>query len=360
MREDLKRGVFIEGISEETTSCSEEAIDILNRGARNRHVGATQMNSESSRSHSVFTLTIESKRVVEGVTNMKTSKFHFVDLAGSERQRLTAAAGSRLKEAGNINKSLTVLGSVINSLVDVCAGKKAHIRYRDSKLTFLLKDSIGGNSKTSMIANISPASINFGETLSTLKFAQRAKLIKNKASINEELTGSIEVLKKEIVRLKIELENFQKGIPSGINQNSISLETRNFDNGQSRIAQGTTQDYLEQQQKNLIEQNIVQLETEQLLAETLGFVEASSAKAKEESDKLSKLRGIYQRATSIGETRELHMRMLIDLYEEKCRRLSYNSWGEDDQKESLVRQNVGFLSNFSDTLLSWSRIVQLS
>lgn len=356
----MKRGVFIEGISEETTSCSEEAIDILNRGARNRHVGATQMNAESSRSHSVFTMTIESKRIVEGVTNVKSSKFHFVDLAGSERQKQTASAGTRLKEAGNINKSLTVLGSVINALVDMSSGKKSHIRYRDSKLTFLLKDSLGGNSKTTMIANVSPASINFGETLSTLKFAQRAKLIKNKASINEELTGSIDVLKKEIARLKLELENYQKTNPSALLQSKMLQEGRQFEQASLRNTSGSTQEYLEQQQNSLIEQNIVQMETEQLLGDTMAFIEASNAQAMEESDKLSKLKEIYQKATVVGESRELQLRMMVDLFEEKFRRLNYNSWGDHDENESLIRQNVGFLAQLSVTLLRWSRTVQLS
>ena len=130
--------------------------------------------------------------------NVKTSKFHFVDLAGSERQKQTAAEGERLKEAGNINKSLSILGAVINSLVEIAEGKKCHIRYRDSKLTFILKDSLGGNAKTCIIANVSPASSSFAETVSTLKFAQRAKQIKNRASINEDSTGNLEGLKKEI------------------------------------------------------------------------------------------------------------------------------------------------------------------
>ena len=145
------------------------------------------MNKKSSRSHCVLTLTIESKKLRGGVEHITMSKFHFVDLAGSERQKMTKSTGQRLREAGNINKSLTVLGSVINSLSE---NKNKHIRYRDSKLTFLLKDSLGGNSKTTMIANISPAALSFSETLSTLKFAQRAKLIKNKASINQQATGS--------------------------------------------------------------------------------------------------------------------------------------------------------------------------
>lgn len=205
VREDFKKGIFVDNLTEEVVSNSESAVNLLIKGARNRHVGATNMNIESSRSHSVFSLTLESKSEKDGITNFKTSMFHFVDLAGSERQKLTATVGERLKEASNINKSLTVLGSVINSLVEIAEGKKVHIRYRDSKLTFLLKDSLGGNSKTSIIANISPSSCSFSETLSTLKFAQRAKLIKNRAEINEEASGNIEALKLEISRLEREL-----------------------------------------------------------------------------------------------------------------------------------------------------------
>ena len=111
----MKSGVYIGGITEDIATCAEEAIEILKKGARNRHIGATKMNMESSRSHSVFSMTLESKQMKEGMVNLKQSKFHFVDLAGSECQKQTGAVGDRLKEASNINKSLTVLGSVINS-----------------------------------------------------------------------------------------------------------------------------------------------------------------------------------------------------------------------------------------------------
>jgi hypothetical protein len=110
-----------------------------------------------------------------GVWNMKTSIFHIIDLAGSERSKNTNAVGERLKEAGMINKSLSALGNVINSLADNGVGKDRHVPYRDSKLTFILRDSLGGNSKTVIIANISPSALNMSETLSTLEFAKRAK-----------------------------------------------------------------------------------------------------------------------------------------------------------------------------------------
>ncbi|CAG9326979.1 unnamed protein product [Blepharisma stoltei] len=205
IREDMKRGVYVEGLIEETVINAFETYELLRVGTQNRHVGSTSMNKESSRSHSVFTLLIESKHSVDGLVNFRSSRFHLIDLAGSERQKATDAAGDRLKEAGMINKSLSALGNVINSLVDISEGKSRHVHYRDSKLTFLLKDSLGGNSKTYIVANISPAAGAFAETLSTLKFAQRAKQIKNTAVVNEDTSGSLVLLREEIKRLKEDL-----------------------------------------------------------------------------------------------------------------------------------------------------------
>lgn len=149
------------------------------------------MNRESSRSHDVFTATIKITNTYETEERTKVSRLHIVDLAGSERQKETKAEGLRQVEANNINKSLTTLGSVINELASMnnqkdVSKKNKHIRYRDSKLTFLLQDSLGGNSKTVMICNVNPHAEAFRETRSTLQFAQRAKEIKNKAIVNEE------------------------------------------------------------------------------------------------------------------------------------------------------------------------------
>mmetsp|Transcript_571 Transcript_571/g.870 ORF Transcript_571/g.870 Transcript_571/m.870 type:complete len:1572 (+) Transcript_571:427-5142(+) len=210
LREDIKNGVYVEGLIEETVANCEETLELLKIGARNRHVGSTSMNMESSRSHSVFTMLIESRFVQDGLSNFKSSRFHLIDLAGSERQKLTDAAGDRIKEAGMINKSLSALGNVINSLVDISEGRSRHVHYRDSKLTFLLKDSLGGNSKTCIVAAISPAVIYLSETLSTLKFAQRAKLIKNRAVVNEDTTGTIGILKEEVRRLKEEVSRHKE------------------------------------------------------------------------------------------------------------------------------------------------------
>ena len=164
-----------------------EIRQVLEVGKKNRTVGATLMNADSSRSHSIFTITVETSEVLEGEAeedaHIRVGKLNLVDLAGSERQGKTGATGDRLKEATKINMSLSALGNVISALVD---GKSAHIPYRDSKLTRLLQDSLGGNTKTVMVANLGPADYNFDETMSTLRYANRAKNIKNKPKINED------------------------------------------------------------------------------------------------------------------------------------------------------------------------------
>jgi hypothetical protein len=206
LHEDI-RGVRVENLSEEVVESEEDLEEVLRRGSINRHIAATSMNSESSRSHSVFMIVLETKSKREGLVNYLYSKFNIIDLAGSERQKVTEATGERLKEAGKINRSLSVLGNVINSLVDIAQGKSRHVHYRDSKLTFLLKNSLGGNSKTVIIANISP--LYSAETLSTLNFAKRAKMIKNKAIVNEDTAGTVLLLQKELKRLKAENAEFR-------------------------------------------------------------------------------------------------------------------------------------------------------
>ncbi|ORX51143.1 kinesin-domain-containing protein [Piromyces finnis] len=186
IHEDIKRGVFIDRLTTRSISTAEEAYKILEIGAWKRSTASTRMNTQSSRSHSVFTLTLQSKIEKDGITQIQESKLNLVDLAGSERQKLTGTTGQRLLEARNINKSLSALGQVIQSLVDMNNNKKkVHVGYRNSKLTFLLKDSLGGNSKTFLIANISPSTFSLAETLSTLRFAQCTKQVTNKAVVNQ-------------------------------------------------------------------------------------------------------------------------------------------------------------------------------
>ncbi|PSS32623.1 Kinesin-like protein [Actinidia chinensis var. chinensis] len=208
IREDVKSGVYVENLTEECVSTMKDVTQLLIKGLSNRRTGSTSINAESSRSHSVFTCVVESrcKRTADGLSSFKTSRINLVDLAGSERQKLTGAAGERLKEAGNINRSLSQLGNLINILAEVSqTGKQRHIPYRDSRLTFLLQESLGGNAKLAMVCAVSPAQSCKSETLSTLRFAQRAKAIKNKAIVNEVMQDDVNFLREVIRQLKDEL-----------------------------------------------------------------------------------------------------------------------------------------------------------
>ncbi|KAJ8646210.1 hypothetical protein MRB53_007958 [Persea americana] len=208
IREDVKSGVYVDNLTEEYVCTMKEINQLLIKGVANRRTGSTTINAESSRSHSVFTCVVEfrCKSMTDGLSSLRTSRINLVDLAGSERQKQTGVAGERLKEAGNINRSLSQLGNLINILAEVSqSGKQRHIPYRDSRLTFLLQESLGGNAKLAMICAVSPAQSSKSETLSTLRFAQRAKAIKNKAVVNEVTQDDVNVLRKVICELKEEL-----------------------------------------------------------------------------------------------------------------------------------------------------------
>nr|XP_020024248.1 kinesin-like protein KIF17 isoform X2 [Castor canadensis] len=201
LKEHPEKGVYVRGLSMHTVHSVAQCERIMDTGWKNRSVGYTLMNKDSSRSHSIFTISIEIYAVDErGKDHLRAGKLNLVDLAGSERQSKTGATGERLKEATKINLSLSALGNVISALVD---GRSKHIPYRDSKLTRLLQDSLGGNTKTLMVACLSPADNNYDETLSTLRYANRAKNIKNKPRINEDPKDALlREYQEEIKRLK--------------------------------------------------------------------------------------------------------------------------------------------------------------
>lgn len=190
IKEHPDKGIYVKGLSSITVDSYSDMQQILGFGRKNRSVGATLLNADSSRSHSIFTIDLEAcVRASQGEEEVyRTGKLNLVDLAGSERQSKSGSSGERFKESTKINLSLSVLGNVISALVD---GKAKHVPYRDSKLTRLLQDSLGGNSKTLMVACISPGENNYEETLSTLRYAKRAKDIKNKPKINEDPKDTI-------------------------------------------------------------------------------------------------------------------------------------------------------------------------
>ncbi|KAI8899069.1 P-loop containing nucleoside triphosphate hydrolase protein [Globomyces pollinis-pini] len=210
IHEDKAKGVYVKGILDVFVGSVEEVYEAMRRGQDARVVGTTNMNAESSRSHSIFVLQITQKNMITG--SVKTGKLSLVDLAGSEKVGKTGATGQTLEEAKKINKSLSALGMVINALTD---GKSSHIPYRDSKLTRILQESLGGNSRTTLIINCSPSSFNESETVSTLRFGMRAKSIKNKAKINTELSPAelkslLRKVKSNVVELETQITELSK------------------------------------------------------------------------------------------------------------------------------------------------------
>ncbi|XP_030221090.1 kinesin-like protein KIF21A isoform X2 [Gadus morhua] len=233
IHEDAAGGIYTVGVTTRTVATEEEMMQCLKLGALSRTTASTQMNVQSSRSHAIFTIHLCQVRVcapdpdadVDGETDNRvsngnseidefetlTAKFHFVDLAGSERLKRTGATGERAKEGISINCGLLALGNVISALGDR-SKRSSHVPYRDSKLTRLLQDSLGGNSQTVMIACISPSDRDFMETLNSLKYANRARNIKNKVVVNQDRASQqISVLRTEIARLQIELMEYKTG-----------------------------------------------------------------------------------------------------------------------------------------------------
>ncbi|XP_041476441.1 kinesin-like protein KIF11-B isoform X1 [Lytechinus variegatus] len=223
-----KGSVVIQGLEEVTVHNKNEVYAILEKGAAKRQTAATLMNAHSSRSHSVFSVTIHIKEnSIEGEELLKTGKLNLVDLAGSENIGRSGAVDKRAREAGNINQSLLTLGRVITALVE----HAPHVPYRESKLTRLLQDSLGGRTKTSIIATVSPASINVEETLSTLDYAHRAKNITNRPEINQKLTKK--ALLKEYTE---EIERLRRDLFATREKNGIYLSEDHYKNMESSIA----------------------------------------------------------------------------------------------------------------------------
>ncbi|KAF4114486.1 kinesin-like protein KIF21A isoform X3 [Onychostoma macrolepis] len=229
IHEDANGGIYTVGVTTRTVSSEAEMMQCLRLGALSRTTASTQMNVQSSRSHAIFTIhlcqvrvcasdndTETDNRLVNGSSEINefetlTAKFHFVDLAGSERLKRTGATGDRAKEGISINCGLLALGNVISALGDR-SKRSTHVPYRDSKLTRLLQDSLGGNSQTVMIACISPSDRDFMETLNTLKYANRARNIKNKVMVNQDRASQqISALRTEIARLQMELMEYKTG-----------------------------------------------------------------------------------------------------------------------------------------------------
>ncbi|XP_070697514.1 kinesin-like protein KIF11 [Pempheris klunzingeri] len=222
-----KRGVVVKGLEEVTVHNKDEVYQILERGSAKRRTASTLMNAYSSRSHSVFSVTIHMKEItLDGEELVKIGKLNLVDLAGSENIGRSGAVDKRAREAGNINQSLLTLGRVITALVE----KRPHVPYRESKLTRILQDSLGGRTKTSIIATVSPSSSNLEETLSTLEYASRAKNIMNKPEVNQKLTKR--TLIKEYTE---EIERLKRDLAATRDKNGVYLSVENYESMMGQI-----------------------------------------------------------------------------------------------------------------------------
>ncbi|KAI9854191.1 MAG: kinesin-like protein Klp8 [Vezdaea acicularis] len=262
VREHPSTGPYVEDLAKLVVRSFTEIEHLMDEGNKARTVAATNMNETSSRSHAVFTLTLTQKRhdVETRMDTEKVAKISLVDLAGSERATSTGATGARLKEGAEINRSLSTLGRVIAALADLSSGKKRNmsmVPYRDSVLTWLLKDSLGGNSMTAMIAAISPADINFEETLSTLRYADSAKRIKNHAVVNEDPNARmIRELKEELAQLRSKLSGggSVEGIPGEVYAEGTPLEKQfvtitNADGSVKKVSKAEIAEQLNQSEK---------------------------------------------------------------------------------------------------------------
>ncbi|XP_050076438.1 chromosome-associated kinesin KIF4A [Anopheles maculipalpis] len=225
IRETSAGDIILQGLTDVRASTRKDAFDCLLRGSTGRVVRATAMNNVSSRSHAIFTLTMQ-QTVLDESSNVIRSKFHLVDLAGSERSKKTDTTGNRFKEGVEINKCLLALGNVITALASTNSGPgKTHIPYRTSKLTRLLQDSLGGNSYTLMIACVSPADYNLSESVSTLRYANRVCKIKNKPIVNQDpQQARIKQLEATIQELRLKILSLSRGAPEGEGQEPLSVQ----------------------------------------------------------------------------------------------------------------------------------------
>ncbi|KAF2352900.1 Kinesin motor domain, partial [Trinorchestia longiramus] len=253
VKERPEVGVYVKDLITHVVHNADEMDKIMTLGNKNRSVGATNMNTHSSRSHAIFTITIECAQIgPDSKQHWRVGKLHLVDLAGSERQSKTGATGQRLKEASKINLSLSTLGNVISALVD---GKSTHIPYRNSKLTRLLQDSLGGNSKTVMCANVGPAGYNYDETISTLRYANRAKNICNQARVNEDPKDALlRKLQEEINKLREQLEQGDDEESEEESEEENSGDASPVDKPSKKKKKRYTDEELEEMRKQLEEE----------------------------------------------------------------------------------------------------------
>ncbi|XP_058757303.1 kinesin-like protein KIN-12C [Vicia villosa] len=341
LREDMKKGVYVDNLTEHNVVTVDDVLKLLVQGTANRKVAATHMNGESSRSHSVFTCNIESRWEKDSMTHIRFARLNLVDLAGSERQKSSGADSERLKEAANINKSLSTLGLVIMTLVDLAHGKPRHVPYRDSRLTFLLQDSLGGNSKTMIIANVSPSICSANETLSTLKFAQRAKLIQNNAKVNEDASGDISALQWQIQQLKGQLSFLTKNkvfppLVSNLEPNSDSCRLSEASEEHDSMGERTTTD------DKLLTPNKEIKRMKAALVGALRREKMAETTIQNLNFEIDRMKGLAQQKEEDAQ----HTSIMMSHYEEKIKQLELLVDGQLSAEKYLKEENRALKEEF--------------
>ncbi len=371
IREDKKKGIYVDLLSEWAVRNPVDLYALLKRGTSYRTTSATNMNDVSSRSHAVFVITVEqmTTETINGQTHtqIKVGKLNLVDLAGSERVRVTGATGQQLEESKKINKSLSCLGNVINALTD--QKNRIHIPYRDSKLTRLLEDSLGGNCKTTMIAMISPAHDAFNESLSTLYFAQRAKKIQNRPIVNEDLNNRalIRQYETELKNLRNELERKNKMLQSNElvmqlqEEKKQALEDKN--EAIKELEKASRQYLLEREEKLNLEKKIQMMNSQMIIGghkieETPQFQSALKNQLKVYENKIQEIEKEKQKIEEDKINNEQYKDLLF-----KQRDIMYALTNKLNERDEAIAQLQEEIETFEDieennNLLS-SRINQL-
>lgn len=339
LRESKELGVYVKNISSFVCKNIKQIKTLIDSGNQNRSTGSTDMNKRSSRSHAIVTITVEMGQTEDQTKSpVRVGKLNLVDLAGSERQSKTNAEGKRLKEASRINLSLTALGNVISALAD----NKGHfVPYRDSKLTRLLRNSLGGNSKTLMIANIGPANCNYDESLNTLRYASRARNIKNKPSINEDPVDAllkkyqeeIEML-KTLLAVKDQIKNKEK-----INRCATARTLKGINFKSYNNESNTNKEDLTSTNKHSHEYNVDELKKRiefmesKLLTGSTNIIERTFEQQKALTARKNVIKEFEQREKSIQEMIELQK----EFTEEKRGDFSYLHQEVENKSKKLLK-----------------------
>lgn len=363
LKERPDTGVYVKDLSSFVCKSIKEIEHVMAVGNQNRSVGATNMNLHSSRSHAIFIITVEHSELgPDGKHHIRVGKLNLVDLAGSERQAKTGTSGDRQKEAIKINLSLSALGNVISALVD---GKSSHVPYRDSKLTRLLQDSLGGNAKTIMVANIGPASYNYEETLTTLRYANRAKNIRNRPRVNEDPKDALlREFQQEISRLKAQLAardtKRKKKRPSSKEVSPGSDEAGDGDTDDDRACSPSSQQLTLDEERVAImnDHSLIAEERERLLGEVQKRQE-QLLREQEAADKLSlKVRAMESKLLSGGKNIVDHTNEQQRALEQRRQEIAEQKRREREMQQQLEQQEEG-TSEIKETYTSLQQEVDI-